>query len=165
MADDATSRDGNGRFAAGNPGGPGRPKGTGVAALRRAMQGAITPAHIEAVMRKALLLALSGNLAAMKFVADRTCGRPREERADAEPLGVSLPRLRAATDCSRALDIIGDAVCSGTIDHMTARLFVEMVSARVKAIEANEIEQRIAELEKAASSVALQQVPGPRRAR
>lgn len=127
------------------------------------MKGAVTPAHMDALMRKALLLALGGNLAAMKFVADRVCGRPAEERAEAEPSGIALPRLHTAADCNRALEAIGDAVSAGTIDHDTARLFIDMVSARVKAIEATELEQRIAELEKAASAVTVQP-PMPRRA-
>jgi len=63
MTKSITERDEKGRFAQGNSGGPGRPKGRGYE-LQRAAQEAVTAEHLTAMMRKAMRLALEGNLSA-----------------------------------------------------------------------------------------------------
>ena len=47
-----SGRDRTGRFAKGNQGGPGRPRGSGNA-LRRAAEEAVTPEHVAAIIRRA----------------------------------------------------------------------------------------------------------------
>ncbi len=158
MDNPASPRDGNGRFAEGNPGGPGRAKGRGYE-LQRAAQDAVTPEHITAMIRKALRMALEGNLGAMRFVAERTLGRAPEAAAAVEPVAFSLPSLRSAADCAVALDRLMAAVSAGTIDLPTAKVMHDLVQTRLRAIEVNEHEARLVELEKAASTVDL---PGSR---
>ena len=157
--DAPASRDGNGRFAAGNAGGPGRSRGRGYELLRAA-QDAITPDQIAVMMRKALRMALEGNVTAMKFVMERTCGRPPELPAEPAPLDVTLPNLRTVESCIAAIDKLATAVTGGTADLAAAKVLLDIVHARMKAIELNEHERRLAELEKAAASVEL---PGARR--
>ena len=152
-------RDGNGRFAAGNPGGPGRSKGRGYE-LQRAAQEAVSVEQVKALMRKALLLALQGNLGAMRFVMERTCGKPPELQSEATPLDISLPNLRTVADCTAAVDLIAAAVTAGTINLATAKVLLDVVQARIKAIEVTDFEQRLVELEKASATVDL---PGSRR--
>ncbi|MFO1076688.1 MAG: hypothetical protein U1E73_03070 [Planctomycetota bacterium] len=154
MADDATNRDGNGRFGPGNRGGPGRPKGSGVAALRRAACEAVEPEHLRAIMRKATMLALGAHLGAARFVMDYTIGKPAQAPPAPVEQEVRLPALRSAADCNRAVDTIVVAFCDGVVDVETMKALTDTVAAKLKAIEANELEQRIAELEKAASAVA-----------
>jgi hypothetical protein len=149
-------RDANGRYAAGNPGGPGRSKGKGYE-LQRAAQDAVTPEHVAGIMRKAVLLALQGNLAAMKFVLDRTCGRPPE--ASQTPLDFALPNLRTATGCANAIDRLVEGISAGTIDLHSAKVMLDLIQCRMKAIELGEFEARLAELEKQAGTVEL---PGRR---
>ncbi len=156
MAKPATTRDSQGRFSRGNAGGPGRPKGGGTRELQQAITEAVGPEHMQAIMRKALILALNGNLSAMKFVADRACGKPTDAPAAADPIDIELPRLRNTADCDRALDVVVQGVCSGTVDRDTARLFTDLIQARVKTIEAKELEQRIAELEQTLSATGHQ---------
>jgi hypothetical protein len=111
----ASSRDGNGRFATGNPGGPGRSKGRGYE-LQRAAQEAITPNEMTVMMRKAMLLALQGNLGAMRFVAERVCGRA-PEASIREPFEVELPPLRTIANCTTAIDRLVEATLRGERDE------------------------------------------------
>lgn len=77
-ANGTNGRDRTGRFAAGNPGGPGNPHARRVAALRSAMLGAVTDDDMEAIVSKLIALARSGNVPAAKEVLDRTLGRHLE---------------------------------------------------------------------------------------
>ena len=155
----ASQRDGDGRFAPGNPGGPGRSKGRGYE-LQRAAQEAITPEQMGVMMRKALRMALEGNLAAMRFVAERTCGRAPEASPEAVPLDFTLPKLQTPANCTAAIDRLADAITQGTVDRDTAKMVLDVIQARLKAIEVNDLEQRLVELEKASTTVDL---PGSRR--
>ena len=102
---DNTGRDNQGRFTAGNPGGPGGPRRR-TSELRRAAEEAITPDHVAAMVRKATRMGLEGDLSAMRLVFERTCGRAAEAPVDAEPVGVALPRLRTAEDCNTAIQLL-----------------------------------------------------------
>jgi len=74
----AVGRSTDGRFAAGNRGGPGNPHARQVAALRTALLGAVTPDDVECVTAKLVELAKAGNVQAIREVFDRTVGRPTE---------------------------------------------------------------------------------------
>lgn len=141
-------RDDRGRFAPGNPGGPGGSRRRAFA-LRLAAEEAITPEHVAAMIRKATRLGLEGNLAAMRLVFERTCGRAAEAPVDAEPVGITLPRLATAADCNLAIERLVDGICKGSIDRDTAKLLIDAVQARIKAIEVHELEERLAQLEEA----------------
>ncbi|MBL8964282.1 MAG: hypothetical protein JNK70_09440, partial [Phycisphaerae bacterium] len=73
-----SDRDGRGRFAAGNRGGPGNPLAPQVAKLRAAMIGAVSPKDMRAITDKLVELARAGNVAAIKEVFERTLGKPQE---------------------------------------------------------------------------------------
>ena len=94
---ETNDRDERGRFAAGNPGGPGgsrrRPS-----ELRRAAEEAITPEHVAAMVRKATKMGLEGNLGAMRLVFERTCGRSAQAPVEAEPIDLSIPQARAGKE-------------------------------------------------------------------
>jgi len=145
-----SSRDGNGRFGPGNPGGPGRAKGRGYDLLRAA-QDAVTPEAMAAMMRRALRMALEGNLGAMRFVAERTLGRAPEAPVEGAPLGLALPSMRTAADCNLAIDRLGTAVVQGTCDLTAAKVLIDIIQARLKALEVLDLEVRLAEIEKTAA--------------
>ena len=147
-------RDDNGRFAPGNAGGPGRSKGRGYE-LQRAAQEAVTPEHVAAVMRKALRMALEegGNLAAMRFVIERTCGRPPEAPANGVPLGIDPLKLRTVADCTAAIQKLTDAMIRGELDVVQGKVLLDAVVAQARLIEGSEIEKRLAELEQQAKRV------------
>ena len=148
-----SDRDARGRFADGNPGGPGNPAARRAAKLRHAAQDVIGPEHIGAMMRKAMRMALEGDLAAMRFVMDRVVGRAGEEVREPEPLDIALPPMATAADCNLALQRIIDAIWKGAIDQDTAKLLMVAIQTRFKAIEVNELEERLAKLEATANTV------------
>jgi hypothetical protein len=77
----------NGRFAKGNPGGPGNPLGGKVAALRATLVDAVTPDDIREVVAALLVQAKEGEIAAVRELFQRLLGPPVEldliERLDA----------------------------------------------------------------------------------
>jgi hypothetical protein len=149
-----TGREANGRFGAGNAGGPGRPKGR-TDELQRAAQAAVTAEHIGAIMRRAVRSALEGNLNAAKLVLDRACGKARDAAGEAVPLDLDLPSLRTAANCAAAIDRIAAAITAGTVEPTAAKLLLEVVQTRLKAIEVQDLESRLTELESMAKSVDL----------
>jgi hypothetical protein len=74
--DTAAGRDGQGRFAAGNPGGPGNTSARRVAQLRRRLLSRITDEEMDAIFDKLIELAKDGDLTAIKLVLQYTVGKP-----------------------------------------------------------------------------------------
>lgn len=65
----------DGRFAPGNAGGPGRPRGGAIAEHRQALLEAITPADVKAVVQALVDAAKGGDVQAAKVLFDRVFGR------------------------------------------------------------------------------------------
>lgn len=118
-----------------------------------AYEEAVTPEHLTAVMRRLTRAALEGNIPAARIVLERACGRPAEPPPTGTPIGVELPNLRTAADCNVALERIANAVCNGTVDREAARLMLDVIQTRLKAIEVQDFEQRLGDLEKTAKLV------------
>ena len=72
----ASGRDEQGRFAAGNPGGPGNTGARRVAHLRRLLLGRISDEDALAVFDRLVEMAKEGDLGAIKLVLQYTIGRP-----------------------------------------------------------------------------------------
>jgi len=70
------SREADGRFAKGNPGGPGNPFARRTAALRRAFCEAVTEEDIWLLARQLLVKAREGDLTAAKVLFAYTIGKP-----------------------------------------------------------------------------------------
>jgi hypothetical protein len=70
------ARDPDGRFAKGNPGGPGNPFARQVAELRQAALAAVTPETVHAILAKMAERALAGDVQAAKLVLAYAVGRP-----------------------------------------------------------------------------------------
>lgn len=149
------NRDGKGRFAPGNPGGPGRRPERAAEKLRKAVEDAVTPEHLAAVMRRVLRMALEGNMTAIRIVLERTCGRPAQAPSEVVALDFDLPPLRSVQDCTEAADRVARAVCDGQLDGELAKVFLGVIQTRLKAIEVNDVEARLTELEKQAAVVEL----------
>ena len=146
---ETNGRDERGRFATGNPGGPGGPRRR-ASELRRAAEDAITTDHVAAMVRKATRMGLEGNLSAMRLAFERTCGRASQAPVEGEPVGISIPRLRTAEDCNEAVGRLIDGLCEGSVDREAAKLLISAIETRLKAIEVNEMEERLAQLEQTA---------------
>lgn len=65
----------DGRFAKGNPGGPGNPHAAQTARIRAAMLAAITPEDVQAIVRALIERARAGDVHAAREVFDRCVGK------------------------------------------------------------------------------------------
>lgn len=70
------ARDPSGRFAKGNPGGPGNPHAARVAKLRSALLDAVSEEDVVAVVQALVTEAQAGNTAAAREVLLRVLGKP-----------------------------------------------------------------------------------------
>lgn len=155
MENPGDKRDGKGRFAPGNPGGPGRRPERAAEKFRRAVEEAVAPEHLTAVMKRVLRMALEGNMAAIRIVLERSCGRPAQAPTEAVAFDFDLPPLRSVRDCTDATDRVATAVCGGQIDGEAAKVLLTVIQTRLKAIEVNDLEARLTELEKQAVIVEM----------
>jgi hypothetical protein len=73
-------REDNGRFAKGNPGGPGNPFAREVAAMRRAFMNRVSARDLEDIADKMVALAKDGNVQAAKFIFSYMIGKPLPSR-------------------------------------------------------------------------------------
>jgi hypothetical protein len=76
----AGGRDDNGRFAKGNPGGPGNPFAREVAAMRRAFMNRVSAKDLEDIADKMVALAKDGNVPAAKLILSYRIGKPLPAR-------------------------------------------------------------------------------------
>ncbi len=72
----SNGRDLAGRFAVGNPGGPGNPHASRVAALRAVLLDAVTDDDLRAIIAKLVTMAKGGDVAAGRELLDRLLGKP-----------------------------------------------------------------------------------------
>ena len=82
----------SGKFAKGNPGGPGNPHAARVGQLRALFFESISDADFQAIIATLISLAKSGDLAAVKILLERALGRvevvPEPAAEDASPVGI-----------------------------------------------------------------------------
>jgi len=97
-------RDTGGRFARGNPGGPGNPHLREVARLRRALLDGVTEADIREVVAVLLDKAKAGHLPAVRELLDRVVGKATDaDLADRlEQLEAMAEELRQRWDRGEA---------------------------------------------------------------
>lgn len=69
-------RAGGGRFAVGNPGGPGRPPNEKALTLRRVFLDEISEEDMREIVGELKRQAKAGDLSAIRDILDRICGRP-----------------------------------------------------------------------------------------
>jgi hypothetical protein len=135
----------NGENTRGKPfqqGNPGRPKGSRnrtTLALEALLDG-----EAEAITRKAIEMALDGDMTAMRLVMDRIMP-PRRER----PVMFSMPKLETAGDAVKATATLAEAVASGDITPGEAGELSKLVDGFTKAVELHQIQQRLDKLEAA----------------
>lgn len=72
----SNGRDSNGRFARGNPGGPGNPHAKRAGQLRSAVLNAVTEEDMNEIIRSLIEAAKAGDVQSAKVVLERTLGTP-----------------------------------------------------------------------------------------
>ncbi|OGR31214.1 MAG: hypothetical protein A2139_09565 [Desulfobacca sp. RBG_16_60_12] len=131
-----------GKFKTGQSGNPGgRPKG----ALNKATLASQTllDGEAEALTRKVVELAKSGNPVALRLCLDRLLP-PRKDR----PVNFTLPRIEGAQDLVKALGAILEAVARGEITPAEGQTLTAMLDAYRKGLETTDLEARVTALEK-----------------
>jgi hypothetical protein len=93
-------RSAGGRFAAGNAFAKGNPQARRMAELRRVFLDASSPEILTAMSKKLAMLALEGDVQALKLYLSYTLGQPTQAieltGADGEPLGLDWARAESA---------------------------------------------------------------------
>ncbi len=121
-------REGGGRFAVGNGGGPGNPYARQVAAYRRAVHRAVSEEDMEEITRAVKARAKAGDMAAARLMYAYTAGRPTPPPSDPDTVDAHELQVRrrsvATVEDMRAL-----------FESMPAALMCELaqkVSPRVR---------------------------------
>jgi hypothetical protein len=123
----------------GNPGG--RPKG----ALNKATLAtqALLDGEAEALTRKVVELAKSGNPVALRLCMERLLP-PRKDR----PINIVLPKVEEVTDLPQALAAVLEAVAQGEITPGEGQTLTAILEGYRKGLEITDHEDRITALEK-----------------
>jgi Family of unknown function (DUF5681) len=137
-----TARNQRGRpFVKGQSGCPaGKPKGARHRTTLAAE--ALLDGEAEALTRKVIELALSGDSTALRLCLDRILP-PRRER----PVRFALPLLEGAGDAVAAMAAITAAVAAGEISPGEATELSRLVQGYVVALEARDFDQRLRAIE------------------
>jgi hypothetical protein len=128
------------RFEPGNKFGPGRPPGKrnkATEALQELLDG-----EGEKITRKAVELAINGDVTALRLCLERLIPPVRERR-----VSLDVPKLERASDIAKALGTLLDAVATGEITPSEGQTIAALLEVQRKAIETADLEQRIARLE------------------
>lgn len=128
-------------FQPGKSGNPkGRPKGSRNAvtlALESLLDG-----QAGALTQKAIDLALSGDLVALRICLDRILP-PRKDR----PIGFVMPAISTIADAPKAIAAIANAVALGELTATEAVDVSRLVEFYVRSIEGSDFEKRLRAIE------------------
>jgi hypothetical protein len=126
-------------FAKGNQGRPRGSRNKTRLALESLLEG-----EAERLTRKAVELALGGDITALKLCLDRLLP-PRRDR----PVLFALPPLNTPTDAVRATAALLQGAATGELTPTEAEALSRLVAGYTRAVEVHEIENRLAALEQA----------------
>ena len=138
-------RGSDGRFSAGNRGGPGSGRGRRIREYREAIRAAASAEDVAAVVAKLVELARAGDVAASREVLDRVLGRPGQA---VDPVGLSLPQIKCSADASAAASEILRALGEGEVSAEEASRVGTLLGVALRAVELSQIEERLDALEK-----------------
>lgn len=117
-------RDARGRFASGNQGGPGNPFGRRLAAMREAVQQAVTVEDIAQLMQVLLAKALTGDLAAAKLVLQYAVGKPKPvaepDRVEVDAWELNEQSWTPAKTCNELMAGIPTGIANVMLDATAA---------------------------------------------
>lgn len=131
--------DKTGKFAKGNPGRPTGSRHKYVVAIQGLLDG-----EAEALGRKAIDLALAGDVTALRLCIERIAPAKKDS-----PVEFPLPTVTSAADAAKAAGEVLRAVSEGVLTPSEAATIVGLVERYTRILEVSEIEQRVLALEKA----------------
>jgi uncharacterized protein DUF5681 len=131
-------------FKPGQSGNPtGRPKGARNATTLAVE--ALLDGEGEALTRKAIDLAKSGDMQALKLCMDRIVP-PRRDR----PLAFALPPIASPGDAATAMGALLKATADGELTPLEAGEVAKLVDTYIRTVETNDLTKRIEQLERTA---------------
>jgi hypothetical protein len=98
----------------------------------------------QALTQKAIDLALTGDMAALRLCLDRILP-PRKD----SPVAFDLPEMKTLNDAVPAMGALVKAVGQGDLTPTEAAELTKLVQAFAKIIETAELEERVRKLEEA----------------
>ena len=125
------------RFKKGNPGRKPGSRNKVTTAVETLLDG-----EAENLTRKAVELAMEGNIIALRLCLDRV-SPPRKERH----ITLSLPVLKTAEDGPKAMGAIVTAISDGDITPSEAQSLAGMIDVYRRTLETEDLERRLAALE------------------
>jgi hypothetical protein len=133
----------------------GNPKGPGTGSRNRAslLLDRMAEGEAEAVLASVLAAAKAGDMGAAKLLLDRVWPQRR-----GRPVHLELPRMETPADLAAALGAVAGAVGRGNLSPEEGSAVAAVLEAQRRAIETQELEQRLAALE-----ASVQARPGARR--
>jgi hypothetical protein len=133
-------RTASGRFAKGNPGGPGRPRGA-VRGAASALDQVAVDASAE-LIKVAIELARAGNLEALKMVLARVWPLRR-----GRPLDIDVPAVAKVSDLSSAATRVADAVLQGELTPREGKEVSSLFEMHCRVLDTIEYEERLQAIE------------------
>ena len=127
----------DGTFTTGNAG---RPKGARNKATQAVL--ALLQGEAEALSRKAIEMALSGDSVALRLCLDRIAP-PRKD----SPVQFAMPRMTNAHDAAQAAGAALEAVAEGELTPAEGATIMALVDSFRRTLEVTELEARVAALE------------------
>jgi hypothetical protein len=126
------------------PGQSGNPKGRPKGARNKTtlVVEALLDGEAEAITRKAIEKAKDGDMTAIRLCMDRLVP-PVKDR----PVTFEMPGIESAQDAAVAVGAVLRAVADGNLTPIEAAEVSKIVSTYVTALEASDLEKRIANLE------------------
>ncbi len=122
------------------PGNAGKPKGARhkvTLAIEALLEG-----EAEKLTKKAISLAMAGDITALRLCMDRLAPVRRDR-----PVTFDLPKIETADDLPKATQAIMEAVAAGELTPSEAAELGKLVDAHAKAIEVTDLHRRLAALE------------------
>lgn len=130
-----------GRFKKGQSGNPaGKPKGARHKTTL-AVQ-ALLDGEAEALTRKAVDLALAGDIAALRLCLERIAPARKDT-----PVSIDLPEIASTLSASEAIAAVLYAVAKGNITPSEGSEIAKLVDCYIRTIETHDFNKRLAELE------------------
>jgi hypothetical protein len=164
MSPDNTGEQQAGRFMKGQSGNPaGRPRGSRNATTLAAE--AMLDGEAEALTRKAIDMALAGDVVALRLCLERIYP-PRKDK----PVEFPLPPIHTARDAADVMSAVMNAVATGQLTPADASEISKVVACTVKSFEAAEFADSLArmdqltdaQLNRIAAAASAPKIIGPR---
>ncbi len=128
------------KFEKGNPGGPGRPRGSRNAVNQRLDE--LAEAGADALVQKVLDSATGGDIAAARLVLSRIWSAPKSR-----PLQVMLPEIDTPDDLLYAHSVVAEGVREGRLTAQDGASLAAMLETHRRAFELVAQERKIDDLD------------------